>query len=90
MGLEDGAALNGGRLLVDIILVVVFAVAVAALDKPDPVEPPVVWASSSSRITMGCSVSAIGRRGTLDGLALGRGRNMGEALKILPTTFFGI
>ena len=50
------------------------------LTSADPAESPVILASSSSSITMGCSTSAMVASEEVAGPETGRGRSKGEAL----------
>ena len=64
---------------------------VGALLDPVPADPaePVILVSSSSSITMGCSISAMVASEEVDGPEVGRGRSKGDALKILATSLIG-
>ena len=83
LGLVEGGTFNAGRLFGGTALVVVLGSELVAPDKPDPVEPLVICASSSW-ITMGWSASAIVGSEEAAGPEVGRRRSMGDALKILP------
>ena len=88
LGLVEGT-FNGGRLFGGAGPGDGFGSGLAAPDKPDPVDPPVICVSSSSAITMGCSASEIGGSEEAAGPVVGRGRSNGEALKILPACLSG-
>ena len=83
-GLHDGGTFSAGRLLTG-TAVVAFGSALA-----DPAEPPVIFASSSSSVRMSCSVSVTVASEQVAGPEVGRGRSIGEALKILPTSLIAI
>ena len=85
LGFEEGGTLSGGRLLDGTAPTVALVSELAAPDKP-----PVIWASSSSGMTIGRPFSAIEGSGATVGLEVGRGRNIGETLKILPTFFLAL
>ena len=82
-GLVDGGDFNIGRRLTGT------GGGASWLASADPAESPVILVSSSSSITMGCSISAMVASEEVAGPGTGCGRSKGDALKISPTCLIG-
>ena len=82
-GLVTGGDFNKGRPLDRV------GAGVSWLTTAEPEEVPVLPVSSSSSITIGDSLSAIGASEEVAAPGTGRGRSKGEALKISPTFLIG-